>query len=77
MCTSKVVVESQRADYEAGLYKLNPVDPQLESAWFQPLKLKCDFLVSKFAFKFNLYRYTWVRACRRFTKTSCGARARA
>jgi hypothetical protein len=35
-------------------------DPQLESAWFQPFELKCDFLVSKvFAFsKFNLYRYT-------------------
>jgi hypothetical protein len=25
--------------------------------WFQPLNLKCDFLVSEFAFKFNLYRY--------------------
>ena len=43
-----------------GLYKLNPVDPQLESAWFQPLKLKCDFLVSNFAVKLNLYRYTTV-----------------
>jgi hypothetical protein len=21
---------------EAGLYQLNPVDPQLDSAWFQP-----------------------------------------
>jgi hypothetical protein len=32
--------------------------PQLESACFQPLKLlKCDILVSKFAFKFKLYRY--------------------
>jgi hypothetical protein len=29
-----------------------------ESTWFQPLNLKCDILVSKFAFKFNLYRYT-------------------
>jgi hypothetical protein len=37
-----------------GLYKLNSVDPQLESAWFQPLNLKCDLLVSKFAFKFNV-----------------------
>jgi hypothetical protein len=36
---------------------LNGVDPELESAWFQPLNLKCDLLVSKFAFKFNLYRY--------------------
>ena len=23
----------------SGLYKLNPADPQLESAWFQPLSL--------------------------------------
>jgi dihydroxyacetone kinase len=30
----------------------------LESAWFQPLKLKCEKLLSKFAFKFDLYRYT-------------------
>jgi hypothetical protein len=40
-----------------------PID--LESAWFQPLILKRDILVSKFAslqifnlFKFNLYRYS-------------------
>jgi hypothetical protein len=34
-----------------GLYKLNAVDPELESAWFQPLNLKCDILVfTKFAF---------------------------
>jgi hypothetical protein len=39
---------------EVGLYKLkNPVDPQLESAWFQPLTLhaiSCDLLISNFAF---------------------------
>jgi hypothetical protein len=23
-----------------GLYKLSPVDPQAETAWYQPLKLK-------------------------------------
>ena len=33
------------------------VDPELERAWFQPLNLKCDILVSKFAFKCCLYRY--------------------
>jgi hypothetical protein len=27
---------------------------KLESAWFQPLNLESDRLVSKFAFKFNL-----------------------
>jgi hypothetical protein len=49
-----------------GLYKMNPVDPYSlkatgfnpESAWFQPLNLRCDILVSKFAlFKFNSHRY--------------------
>jgi hypothetical protein len=30
----------------------------LESAWFQPFSLKCDFPVSKFAFKCNLYHYS-------------------
>ena len=30
-----------------------------ETAWFQPLHLKCDLLVSKiWFFEFNLYRYT-------------------
>jgi serine/threonine protein kinase len=28
-----------REIHEVGLYKLNAVDPQLESAWFQPLSL--------------------------------------
>ena len=36
---------------------MNAVDPQLESARFQPLNLKCDILVSKFAFKCDLHRY--------------------
>jgi hypothetical protein len=43
-----------------GLYKLNPDYPQLESAWFQPLNLSSEKLVSKFAFEFNLHRYTVV-----------------
>ena len=30
----------------------------VDSAWFQRLKLKCDELLSSFAFKFNLRRYT-------------------
>ena len=42
----------------AGLYKLNPVDPWLESAWFRRLNRKCDILVSKVAFKLNLYHYS-------------------
>jgi hypothetical protein len=40
-----------------GLYKLYSV----ERTSFQPLNLKCDILVSKFTFKFNLYRYTSAR----------------
>jgi WD40 repeat protein len=43
---------------EVGLYKLNSVYPQLESARFQPLNLECDVLVSNFTFKFSLHRYT-------------------
>jgi hypothetical protein len=35
----------------------NSADPTLDSAWFQPLILKRDMLVSTFAFKFNLRRY--------------------
>jgi hypothetical protein len=30
------------------------VDPRLESAWFQPSRLKCDILVSKFAFSSSI-----------------------
>ena len=33
---------------EVGLYRLTAVVTlELESVWFQPLNLKCDFLVSK------------------------------
>jgi hypothetical protein len=42
-----------------GLYKLNAGGPIASySAGSQPLNLKCDLLVSTFAFKFNLYRST-------------------
>jgi hypothetical protein len=67
-----------------GLDKLNAVDPQLESVWFQPLNPKCDFLVSKFASKCNLCRYPWDceegrylgsdGTCRECMYTKCGAR---
>jgi hypothetical protein len=40
--------------FVVGLYTLNAVDPQLESARFQPLKLKCDILVSKICFQMQL-----------------------
>jgi hypothetical protein len=45
-----------------GLYKLNSVVPNIfdESARFQPLSLSSEKLVSKFAFKCNLYRYAVV-----------------
>jgi len=45
-----------------GLYRLNPVDPQLESAWFEHSSLSSEKLVSKYAFKFNLYPTTRVLA---------------
>jgi hypothetical protein len=62
----KADVEAARASATAGpaegpsvgLYKLNTVDPGLESTWFQPLSLRSDILVSQFAFTFNLCRYT-------------------
>jgi hypothetical protein len=34
-----------------GLYKLNPLDPWLDSTWFQHLSVKCDFLVSSLCFR--------------------------
>jgi hypothetical protein len=39
-----------------GLYTLYPVDPHLECAWFQALIPCSENMVSKFAFKVNLYR---------------------
>jgi hypothetical protein len=40
----KIIKEKQPFQrIEVGrLYELNPVDPQLESAWFQPLSLPLD-----------------------------------
>jgi hypothetical protein len=46
----------------------------LKGAWFQPLSLSSDFLVSMFAFKFNLYRYT--EADQVFAETGGDARNR-
>jgi hypothetical protein len=46
---------------EMGLYKGNLVDPTLESAWFQTLSLKCEFLVSNVDFTSKLYRYIEVQ----------------
>jgi hypothetical protein len=41
-----------------GLYKLSEVDPDLESAWFEPLSLSSENLVSKSRIlNSNLYRY--------------------
>jgi hypothetical protein len=54
------ILEAYKNGYTVGRYKLNAVDPWLETAWFHPLNLSSDFLVSKFAFKFNLRRYTTV-----------------
>jgi hypothetical protein len=54
--------EKKEHTLKVGLYKLNPVYPQLESAWFQPLNLSSEKPVSKFAFKCNLYRYITAKA---------------
>jgi hypothetical protein len=52
--------------FEARLYKLNAVDPELEKRpGLQLTSLKCEtsILVSRFAFKFNVYRYSFNAAC--------------
>jgi hypothetical protein len=46
---------SRDAFFEAGWYKLNPLHPSLESAWFQPLNLKCDLLGFKVCFQIQLH----------------------
>ena len=38
--------------------RLEQVEPRVESAWFQRLKLSLDKLVSSCAFNVNLRRYT-------------------
>jgi hypothetical protein len=42
-CVKLIACENRMDEWEdhhgGGLYKPNPVDPQLESAWFQPLNL--------------------------------------
>jgi hypothetical protein len=45
---------STSGETEVGRCKLNPVDPQLESAWFQPLNLSSEKLVSKLCFQMQL-----------------------
>jgi ribosomal protein L33 len=57
----------------AGLYKLTHC---FESAWFQPLYLKCDFLVKEFAFSVSTCTATACGpkgASARKTRGSCGA----
>jgi hypothetical protein len=46
------IVQSLVPNRMVGLYKLRlQLTHELESAWFQPLSLKRDILVSKFIFK--------------------------
>jgi hypothetical protein len=49
---SQELLKKQHDDAVVGLYKLNVVDPELESACF--FNLKCDFLVSKFCFQIQM-----------------------
>jgi hypothetical protein len=56
-----VVSTMERLFVTVGLYRLNAVDIELESAWFQPLNVRSDVLISNIAdFKFNVYRYITV-----------------
>jgi hypothetical protein len=38
--------------------QVDPIKPTLKAPGTKRLKLKCDLLLSNFAFKFNLRRYT-------------------
>ena len=38
--------------------QVDNIKPQIKSAWFQRLRLKCDEPLSNVAFEFNLRRYT-------------------
>jgi Cu+-exporting ATPase len=40
-----------------GRCRMKPIEPLVESAWFQRLKLTCDTPLSKFALNFNLRHY--------------------
>jgi hypothetical protein len=43
-----------------GLYRLNAIDPELESTWFQHLNLKCDIHRStRGAYNANLNVISW------------------
>jgi hypothetical protein len=58
LCRYAAQVE-QKEEEEEGEGGAVQVDSRLESAWFQPLNLRRNFLVSKnLLFKFNLQRYT-------------------
>jgi len=43
-----------------GAVQVDPMRPMLKPPRTKHLKLKCDMLLSTFAFTFNLRRYTWV-----------------
>jgi hypothetical protein len=43
---SSAIAEYRNHTKEVGLHKLNSIYPEFESAWFQPLNLKCELLVS-------------------------------
>jgi hypothetical protein len=57
---AKEALEARRASVQRQLEKSagGAVQVEFSSPWFQPLKLKCDFLVSNVGFEFNVYRYT-------------------
>ena len=38
--------------------QVDPIKPKLKASTSKRLKLRCDYMLSSFAFKFNLRRYT-------------------
>jgi hypothetical protein len=51
--------EGKQGGHLGGAVQVDPVKPTLKAPGTKRLKLKCDQLLSIFAFKFNLGPYTW------------------
>jgi len=54
------VAESGQHEMLGEAVQVDPIKPKLKPPGTKRLKLKYDELLSTFAFKFNLRRYSWV-----------------
>ena len=60
-------------DDHGRVVQVDPINPTLKAPGTKRLKLKCDDMVSSFAFKFNLRRYTMAEAAARSDADGRGA----